>query len=173
MTSIGPYSQPMDFTHMLGEDFISDNEKLLSSNKKYTEGTIMRAIEESSLLKKFRYIIKKAELDDLLNNTDLDFTIFVTFDKYIDMNIIHGLDKESARRIVLSSLIDKRVTSDIIRGGGILMFISKYMNEKIICYHSQNYERIIVNSVSTVLKEDIICDNGVIHSTDNLLLINF
>lgn len=171
MTSIGPYSQPMDYPG-IKDGYFTDRKKLDIFEKKYTQGTIMKAIDESSVLKKFRYIVKRSELDTLLDNTELNITIFAPFDNYIDDDVMKYIDRESARRIVLSSMLDKRLTTDIIKSSEILILLSRYVNDKIICSYCDRENSIIINGYINILKSDVLCDNGVIHCVDGLLVKN-
>ena len=167
MTSTGPNSQRYNFTHMF--DFVDLKGKF--PEKKYKKGSIMYLIENHPDFSKFCYIIKLAVMDNVLDNLQADFTLFVSSDselKYrnIPEDFYVNMDQGTARHIVLSSLLDSRIPSEIIKDSPATYFITKDPPNRLFITNINDNTRI--NNSFSVIHFDIVCNNGIIHVVDGL-----
>lgn len=168
MTSIGPNCQRYNFTHMF--DFTDLRGKL--PEKKYQKGSIMYLIDNHPDFSKFCYIIKVAGMDNILDNMQANFTLFVPSDtdlKYrkIPENFYVDMDQGTARHIVLSSLLDNRIPSEIIKDSPAAYFITKDPPNRLFITNINDKSRI--NNLFNIIHFDIICVNGIIHVVDGMV----
>jgi len=168
MTSCGPYSQRYNFTHMF--DINGVNGKI--PPKIYTKGSIMYLINTHPDFNYFSYIIRLAELDIILDNIQADFTLFVPSDTEIKMkykydDFLLTMDQSTAKSIVLSSLLDYRIPSEILQNSPASYFNTKYPPNRLFVTNINANTRI--NNFMNVIHFDIICTNGIIHVVNKLM----
>jgi len=167
MTSCGPNSQPLNFTYLFKNRQIVRDIPRTS----YTKGSIMDILNTHPDFTKFTYIIKLAEMDNILDNIQANFTIFVPSDtelkyEYID-NRIATMDTGDAREIVLASLIDERIPKELITDSPAAYFITKNKVNRMFITNINNISKI--NNDITILQFDIIAMNGIIHVVNKLI----
>jgi len=177
MSSCGPNTQSLNFTHMFKSNKFTTSNKSNQSNKNlkesngYSKGSIMELINSHPDFTVFAYIIKLAEMDKLLDDTNYNFTIFVPSDnelKYQSCNdILLRMDKGDARQIVLSSLIDDRIPKELLTDSPASYFITKNPVNRIFITNIN--EVIKLNNNMNILIFDIIRTNGIIHVVDKLI----
>ena len=168
MTSIGPNCQRYNFTHMF--DFVDLRGKF--PQKKYKTGSIMYLIENHPDFSKFCYIIKLAVMDDVLDNLLADFTLFVPSDselKYrnITEDFYVNMDQGTARHIVLSSLLDTRIPSEILKDSPATYLTTKDPPNRLFITNINDKTRI--NNLFSVIHFDIVCNNGIIHVVNGMI----
>ena len=168
MTSSGPNCQRYNFTHMF--DFVDLRGKL--PEKEYKKGSIMYLIENHPDFSKFCYIIKLAVMDDVLDNLQANFTLFVPSDselKYrsVPEDFYVNMDQGTARHIVLSSLLDSRIPSVLIKDSPATYFITKDPPNRLFITNINDNTRI--NNLFNVIHFDIVCNNGIIHVVNGLI----
>ena len=168
MTSCGPYSQRYNFTHMFDTNIM--NGKI--QPKTYTEGSIMYLINTHHDFNYFSYIIKLAEMDLILDNIQANFTLFVPSDteikiKYKYDDFLVNMDQSTAKSIVLSSLLDYRIPSEILQNSPASYFNTKYPPNRLFVTNINANTKI--NNFMNVIHFDIICNNGIVHVVDKLI----
>ena len=168
MTSCGPYSQRYNYTHMFERNIM--NGKITEKN--YNEGSIMYLINTHPDFTYFSYIIKLAEMDIILDNIQANFTIFVPSDTEIKMkykydDFLVNMDQSTSKSIVLSSLLDYRIPSEILQNSPASYFNTKYPPNRLFVSNINAITRI--NNFMNVIHFDIICKNGIIHVVDKLI----
>ena len=162
MTSLGPYVEISDLKHKytfsnIKKDIILDNTSIsgILSNGYYT---------------KFLYIVKKANMLDILNNSISEFTLFAPADeniKNISLEFIqHNLDLLLCRKIVLGSLLDRKLYSKYLLFCKSGFYKTKNNNKLFINLKNNIFE---INNDIKILKLDIKASNGVIHNIDNII----
>jgi uncharacterized surface protein with fasciclin (FAS1) repeats len=132
----------------------------------------MYLIENHPDFSKFRYIIKLAVMDNLLDNLQANFTLFVPSDsdlKYrnIPEDFYVNMDQGTARHIVLSSLLDNRVPSELIKDSPAMYFITNDPPNRLFMTNINNKTRI--NNAFNIVHFDIVCTNGIIHVVDGMI----
>ena len=162
MTSLGPYIEIADIKHKytfsnIKKDIILDNESIsgILSNGSYT---------------KFLYIVKKANMLDILNNSVSEYTLFAPTDeniKDISLKFIQdNLDILLCRKIVLGSLLDKKLYSRYLLFCKSGFYKTKNNTKLFINFKNNIFE---LNNDIKILKLDIKTSNGVIHNIDNII----
>ena len=169
MTSCGPYSQRYNFTHMFETNII--NGKIRP--KTYTEGSIMYLINTHHDFNYFSYIIKLAEMDLILDNIQANFTLFVPSDTEIKIKYKYGdflinMDQSTAKSIVLSSLLDYRIPSELLQNSPASYYNTKYPPNRLFITNIGGTT--YINDKIKIIHKDILCTNGIIHVIDGLII---
>ena len=166
MTSIGPYTQSYNFTHMWD---IRDLRGCLPK-KGYCENSLMDIIAKTPGFSKFKYIIKLAKMDGIYNADQADFTLFVPSDKALaDLpeGVLTNMDDATARNIVMASTLNRRITGELLADSPACSFITRSRINKLWVTNisGQTY----LNNDIKVVDTDIEASNGLIHVVDGLI----
>ena len=168
MTANGPYTQSFNYTHMF--DFIDPNANCFKYAR-YRKNSLYGKLVETNTFSIFKRIVQQADMNNILDNEQANFTLFVPSDEYIlkkyGINVFINLDKGTAVSIVKSSMLDKRITSELLQYSPMSYFFTKYPPNKLYI-SNVNFDMTINCSVKT-LEKDIICDNGIIHVVDDFV----
>ena len=172
MTSCGPNSQSYNFTHMF--EFNDVNGKY--PTKCYKRNSIMYVLDNHPDFRKFTYIVKLADLDMILDSIQANFTIFVPSDTELNRkknveNILLTMDEGTAKNIVYASLINNRLPKEIIKNSPV--YYLNTLSPQNRMFISTIDENTKINNKVNIIHFDIICNNGVIHVTDNMLDLIF
>lgn len=170
MTSSGPNSQYLNFTHMFKRNtFTTTSNKNIP--KVYIKGTIMDVIYNHPDFTKFCYIIKLAELDSVLGSEQSNFTIFVPSDVEIkyrySSDFFTNLDKGDAIQIVSSSILQNRLPKEIIQDSPASYFITNCPPNRLFITNINDLTKL--NNHINIVHFDIICTNGIIHIIDRII----
>lgn len=170
MTSCGPNSQSLNFTHMF--DIIDKRGKY--PIKTSCPNSLLDIIQKHPDFSKFYYMVKLAQLEHILNCNQADFTIFIPSDKALSMNvndnIFINMEKCTAFNIVKSSMLNNRIPSEILEDS-----LTSYY------YTTDNANRLsitnilgqtYINNNIRIIKKDILANNGIIHITDGMFIPN-
>jgi hypothetical protein len=159
MTSNGPFSQTYALGHM--DRRIGFNTYI--SNK----SSITGIINNSTQFTKFKHILHISAMSGLFDHEQTDATIFVPSDKYLEDVNVSNIDISSARHIVRSSTLNRKIPSDVLKHSPFSYYETKHPQNRM---HVRNYEgSTILNGYIKVLDFDIVADNGLIHVTDSLV----
>ena len=163
MVSNGPSTQSNNFTHMF--EFVDLRGS--APQKKYDPNSIMGVINNTRYFSKFKYIIEKAMMNDILGSQQANFTLFIPTDLGLGDKNLADIDVGSARQIVKSSMLDRKITSELLEDSPASFFMT-----------NDPYNRIFVRNIGGVtyinddikiIQKDIIIGNGIIHVIDKLL----
>lgn len=164
MSYCGPYTQSYNFTHMFNFTDLRGNLPI----KKYRKGSIMYEIQNNPELTKFCYIVKLAVLENVLDNIQANFTIFIPIDSSItDDDKLVNMELGSARHIVLSSLLNDRMPSEILTDSPASFFNTMDPPNRLFVTNVDRMTRI--NENINIIQFDTICNNGIIHLVDRLI----
>lgn len=166
MVSISPNTQSYNFTHMFDMvDYRGCQPKIA-----YCPTSIMGIIDNNPDFTKFKYMLKLAKLDRLYDQAQANYTLFVVSDHAIaglGDEVFTNMDSATARHIIKSSTLDRRISSDVLRDSPAAYFMPKDdMNRLFVTNMSgQTY----INNETRIIKFDIIANNGLIHVVDQLM----
>jgi len=166
MVSIGPNSQSYNFTHMF------DIRDLRGCPKKVTgcPNSLFNIINTNPDFTKFRYLVKLAKLETVLDNSQADFTLFIPSDaeiKKLGDSIFLNMDIAVARHIVKSSMLDYKITSDLLEDSTASYFITKDPPNRLFITNISG--NTYINTDINIIKKDILATNGIIHVIDKLI----
>jgi len=166
MVSIGPNSQSYNFTHMWDiADLRGHNPK-----KQDCPNSIMEAINTHPDFTKFRYMVKLAKLEGILSDPQANFTIFVPSDRALqDLGdaLFINMDSATARHIVKSSMIDRKIPSELLEHSPASYFMTKDSPNRLFITNISG--RTYINNNINVIHKNMILANGIIHIIDALL----
>lgn len=169
MTSSGPYSESLNYRQMFD---MTDLRGSLPEQKN-CETSITGLVQSNPDMQRFSYIMNLAQLGGIYNAPQADFTLFVPSDhaiKHIPESVFTNMDQSTARHLVQSSTLNRRITSDLLEQSPAATFytMDKPNNLFISNISGQTY----VNNDIKVLHKDIPAGNGLIHVIDGLLWPN-
>lgn len=166
MVSVGPDKQSYDFTHMYSfVDYRSDEHKLC-----LTKGSIFHYIYSNSKFSKFRKIVEHASMEGQLDSSQADFTIFIPTDDYlrhIPDWYFDQMDNDTAVRILKSSTLSRQINKDLLMSSPVSYF--KTRNPRMRMYVTNISDKTQINNCASVVKYDIVLNNGIIHLIDGLI----
>lgn len=166
MTSIGPYSQSLNFTHMFNFRDLRGcyPKEVLEPNS--ISGIISRHPET----KKFSYILNLSNLQGIYNDCQANFTVFVPSDiaiKNLPEGVFTNMDLSTARHIVLTSSLNNRITTDILQDSPASYLYTRDPPNRL--YVTNISGKTLINNSINVLNGNINATNGIIHIIDSLI----
>jgi uncharacterized surface protein with fasciclin (FAS1) repeats len=167
MVSIGPNSQSNNFTHMF--DFVDLRGKPVA--KIQDKNSLMSIINETPDFSKFKYIVEKAMMSDILGSMQTNLTLFIPSDSKITnlgKYFFDDMDVNLARSIIKISILNKQIPSELLEDSPFSFFNTNNPFNKLLISNI-NGETFINNNIKIIYK-DIIATNGIIHVIDNLIL---
>ena len=168
MVSIGPYSQSYNYTHMWDKGDLRPCP--YKKKKEFCPHSLMGAINSHPDFTKFNYLVKLARLENVLDNSQANFTLFIPSDNAlqgINENIFSNMDDATARHIVKSSMLDYRYPSEIIENSPAIYYNTKDHPNRL--FVSNISGRTYINNDINVIHKDMITSNGIIHVIDKLI----
>lgn len=167
MVSNGPNSQSYNFTHMFD---IQDDRGTFPLRVANTN-SLLDIIRTNPDFSKFNYILKLSRLENLFNNIQSNFTIFIPSDKALnqqfDETIFINMDQNTAVHLIKISMLDDRINGEILKDSPSAYYMTKD-NANRILISNYNYKTYINNSIR-IIKMDVLAINGVIHITDGII----
>ena len=166
MVSIGPYTEAMNFTHMFDLPDLRGN----LPKKVETPGSLAYLVANHPDFSKFRYMLQLSKLDDIYNDCQADFTIFVPSDKAIaniPEAIFTNMDSATARHIIRTSTLNRKITSDILEDSRGMYVITKSPQNRLFITNDNGTT--YIDRTIKIIHKDIIATNGVIHVIDTLI----
>lgn len=169
MVSIGPYSQSYNFTHMYDFGDLRSC-KQSKSKSEYCPHSLMGIINSHPEFQKFNHMVIIAKLDHILNEPQANFTLFVPSDTSIDglgNEIFLNMDDGTARHIVMSSMLDYKIPSEILESSPASYFITKDPPNRLFIGNISG--KTFINDDINVIHKNILASNGIIHVIDKLI----
>ena len=167
MTSAGPYTQSHNFTHMF------DMVDLRAPDKKFDgcPGTLLHTIRNNPEFSYFEKIITKSKATSILSDEQANFTLFVVNDKFlkeiVDEEYFNNMDIGTALTILKCSMLDRKITSDLLKNSPSSNFITKkHPNRLYVTNHNGMTQ---IDNHINIVEFDILCTNGVIHVIDRFI----
>jgi len=165
----GPYSASYNFTSMFN---MTDKRGQLPITKP-CPGTLLDIIEKNPDFSKFRYLVKLAAQEDVLNAPQANFTIFVPSDKSlknINDNVFINMDTTSAWYIVKSCMVKNKIPSEILEDSPAAYYYTLSEGNRLFITNISGIT--YLNNSIKVIQKDIMCTNGIIHIIDGLFIPN-
>jgi uncharacterized surface protein with fasciclin (FAS1) repeats len=141
-------------------------------NKQISKGikTIYDTIISNSDYSYFKYILKLSKMDNILNQSHINYTVFVPSDeklrsKGITDAIFINMDISVARQVVSYCILNNRINKSILNNPIILLPTLNKFSQLLI---SNNENLTYINNVIQIMKFDIECINGIIHIIDDI-----
>lgn len=166
MVSIGPYTESYNCTHMW------DKGDLRSFHKKeqFCPHSLMGIIHSNADFTKFNYLVKLARLENILDNSQANFTLFVPSDKAlegINENVFSNMDDATARHIVKSSMLNYRYPSEILENSPAIYYNTRDPPNRLFISNISGHT--YINNCINVIEKDVLTSNGIIHVIDKLI----
>ena len=169
MTSQGPYTQSFNFTHMYN---LGDLRSQSTKYKKITvcPNSLLDIIYNHPDFTKMKYMMEISGLESIYNNLQANFTIFVPSDKALSGirdDIFLNMDRGTARGIIQSSTLNKKIPSELLTDSMACYFYSLYPPNRL--YMNTIRGELYINNDIRVIGKDILATNGIIHVIDKLI----
>ena len=168
MVSIGPYSQSMNYTYMFDKGDLRGPLPLKETCPTTLSGIIARHPDFTH----FKYILKLAKLEAILDDPDANVTLFVPSDmalnKVMDPSVFLNMDLATARHIVLGSSLERKITSAVLSDSPASWINTRDPPNRLFVTTIRGHTRI--NNSINVIHKDIQASNGLIHVVDNMII---
>jgi uncharacterized surface protein with fasciclin (FAS1) repeats len=167
MTSLGPYTQSLNFTHMF------DMPDLRGARKSQVCPNSLLAIidDEKNDFSLYSYLVKLAGLSTELMEPQANFTLFIPSDTFIRQknleSVILKMDRSSARHLILSTMLNNKITTDLLMISKACKFITRDPPNNLNVLYVNN--KITINGKAHIVKGDIEAVNGIIQVIDDVL----
>jgi uncharacterized surface protein with fasciclin (FAS1) repeats len=166
MVSMFPDTQSYNFTHMFN---IKDLNSCIPRFKK-CPNSLSGLIQSHPDFSKFYSILKLANLDDIYNDPQANFTLFVPSDNAlanIDDSVFKNMDISTARHIVKTSTLDRKIPSELLENSPASYFITKDSSNRLFITNIRG--RTYIDTNINVIHKDMEASNGIIHVIDGLI----
>ena len=169
MTYMGPATQSYDFTHMWDMTDL----RAPAGPKSYCPNSLMYIIATEPDFSKFNYLVNLADMEGVFTDPQADFTIFVPSDKSLvgmGQGPFINMDRATARNIIKSSMLNRKITSDILEDSPAAYFITRDPPNRLFVTNLSGVTQI--NNNVTIIHKNIDAVNGMIHVIDGLIWPN-
>jgi len=169
MTSSGPYYEATNFTQM----FDMPDLRGPPLETKYCKNSLSGIINNNPDFSKFKYILKLSKLDGIYDDSQADYTLFVPTDdslKNIPSGVFVNMDMLTARNIIKSSTIKRKITRAILEDVPESLFSTKHQLNRLLVTNTRSGETFLNNTIK-VIQMNIHASNGMIHIIDNLIMV--
>jgi uncharacterized surface protein with fasciclin (FAS1) repeats len=166
MVSIGPYNEVMNFTHMFN---IPDTRGPLPIRVE-TPGSLAYLVANHPDFSIYRYILSLSKLDGIYNDLQANFTLFIPSDdalKNIPKSVFINMDYATARHIIKSSTLNRKITSDILEDSKASYYLTNDPPNRLLLTNFDN--RTYINGDVNIIHKDMMATNGIIHVIDALI----
>lgn len=166
MVSIGPYSESMNFRHMFDMPDLRGHLPV----KVACPNSLTSIVNEHPDFSKFRYMLNLAKLENLYSDPQANFTIFVPSDnalKHVDKNVFLNMDDGTARHIIKSSTLKRRIPSSVLSDSPASWLHTQDPPNRLFVTNMNG--RIYLNNNINIIHKDMPASNGIIHVIDNLI----
>jgi hypothetical protein len=130
----------------------------------------MEFINNTPEFSKFKYIVEKAMMSDILGSMQTNATLFIPFDNEIsnlEDFFFRDMDVSLARHIIKTSMLNKKITSELLEDSQCSIFNTNDPFNKILISNING--EIYINNTIKIIHKDIIAKNGIIHVVDDLV----
>ena len=162
MVSYAPDRQNQNFSHMYS--FVD-----YRSEKQYipTTGSVYDMIYKNSELSKFRQLIDKANMKNMLDNPQLDCTVIVCKNNNFNIDI-EMLDIGSAKQILNSCILERKINKFLLKSTPVAYYYTRNLNMRL--YITNIGGITTINNCYNITDFDIDCNNGMIHICSGLIV---
>ena len=144
----------------------------LDTNK-FTISGLLQNNEDFSI---FNFLVRRAKLECIFDQYVTDLTVFVPSDSSLrqiyDDSLWVSIDYLAAKNIVLAHILERKVTKEMLMSSEGLRHTTKHhvgpYCSFISSYNPQN-QNIVLNSNAKVVDSNMMINNGIIHTLDNLI----
>ena len=168
MTACGPSKESTNFTHMFNMPGLRGP----PLERKYHKNSLSYIISNNPNFSKFKNILKLSKLDGVYDDIQSDFTVFVPSDnslKNIPQNVFINMDVLTARNIVKSSTIKRKITRAILEDVNESLFHTQHRNNRLLVTNIS--KKTFLNNTINVIQMNIHASNGMIHVIDDLITV--
>ena len=176
MAYIGPSTQSRNYTHMHEfMDIRGDTEHILPN-----KDSVLDVIKTHKDFTFFNKLVKISNMESVFNNTSFNSTIFIPSDMMLNddaFTILDGLDAGKADFIIKSTILKNKIISELLQESKASyfttltferIFVTNVNGRTYLNNCSENFSK--YNSSTSIIHTDILCNNGIIHIIDGLIL---
>lgn len=169
MTANFPYSEATNFRTMFD---IRDLRGPLPE-KSICPHSITAKMQNSPEMNKASYILKLSGLQDLYQDPQANFTLFVPSNDALDKlphGVLENMDRSTARAIIQSSTLKRKITMDLLKGTPAAYYNTMSAANRL--YITNISGETFISECVKVAKGNISASNGIIHIVDGLIWPN-
>lgn len=129
----------------------------------YKKNTVLNFIHNNPDTSNFYNIIKLAHAEYIFN--DMNITVFLPDNTHC---VYQNMNKVSALEIIYKCIIPEKIPMVLLTSSYALKIPTLY-DKYYVETKYDNYNGLLLNNNTRILKSDIQCNNGVIHQVTNIL----
>lgn len=157
MTSVGPYNQSYSMSHMR---YIRDINGSLPK-RVFCPSSLTSILSGHGSFSKFAEILKKSDLEYILNDSQANFTLFVPTDDALRGMNVSLIDRAIARHIVQGSMMDNVITTDILASTLAAYYPTRAPPNRLMISNIKG--EIFVGNCAQIIRGNVQAGNGIIH----------
>lgn len=172
MTSVGPYNESYNMTHMFDIQDIRGHLPLQS----ICSGTLLSEINKNKNFESFKILIKISKLDFIFNSEQSEYTIFIPSEDKLSKNIKNMIkqiaetdDISLARKIVKGSIIKRQIPKELLYQSNAYYIYTEQQPNRLFITNING--QLFINNNIKIFNDEITTSNGIIHTIDNLINI--
>jgi len=165
MTSIGPYSEAHNFTHMFFDSILPE--------EKEEEDTLLYEINKN--FKYFKKLVKVSNLEHYFNLDQNEYTLFIPTDEILSCttkDFIENIEKTDdislAKSIVKGCMISRKIPFEVLSQSNASFYYTENKSKRL--FITIKHSNIQINNCVNVSHICIHLKNGIIYLTDNLII---
>ena len=162
MTSIGPNSNSLNFTHMY--DFVDLRGPLPLPLESMNQGSLLWHINNIQEISNFLDIINIAKVDKKLDDLSNSYTIFAGKNGTFTFN--ESLQRGTASQIIQTNMMNRKIPIELLENSYSAEYPTLHRVSKI--YTNIKDGHLTLNGKVKITNQ-IMCENGILYITDGLL----
>lgn len=167
MTYAGPSTQSMNLTHMW--DYIPHTREYIHPEQHSARRTITSVLETDATLSKFTAILRRSQLYDRYAHPQASCTVFVPVNEAVLDRFLKHMDVMDAQEKVKSSTVDGIIPTSVLQSSPYMRLHTREPRYTITTRTCNNPPVLTLNKDIYILRENIECDNGMIHVVDQFV----
>ncbi len=173
MVSIRPYSQSYNMMHMYSIPDYQVTRKLSAP-----KDSIMGLLLQNNDFSRFRHIVRLANMEGILSDSQANFTLFIPSDTYLKQSAqlqitdaeIFNMDQGTARDIIRYSTLNRKINKQLLQASPARYLYTRNQVSKLYVTNVSGITRL--NNCVKVIHFDIPRSNGLIHVTNGFVVPN-
>ena len=138
--------------------------------------TIAGLLQHNKDFSLFNYLVRRAKMEDILNDYSSNFTLFVPSDEYLSKLypewFFVSTDYMAAKDFVLAHMVNRKVTLEMLMSSEGLRLPTHHRTGRFSSFYSSyipKLKEIILNNNAKVEEGNIMVNNGIVHVISNFI----
>ena len=141
-----------------------------------SEFTLAGLLQNNSNWTLFNYLVRRAKLENILNDLSSNYTLFVPSDLYLrsryQETFFVNTDYLAAKDFVLSHIVNRKFTLEMLMSSEGMQIQTHHRTgrfKSFYCTYIPNTHEIQINNNAKIIEGNIMVNNGIVHVIDNFI----